>query len=214
MNDTEILANLTLEIQKSVPKFKVKSKQDSKFLKFLNFFVKSFNPGFMTAYVTTIYPNVYFPDNFNDRTKWQILAHEWVHLLSARSSRLGFSLGYLFPQWLAIFSVFSFLAIWFSNFWLLNLLWLLLAAPLPAYFRMKEEFDGYTMSMAVNWWRTGFISPTYIAWVAEQFTGPGYYFMWPFKRNIKNRLNKRAAHIRTGIYDDLYPYNKVKSLIK
>jgi len=91
---------------------------------------------------------------------------------------------------------------------------LLLAAPIPAYFRMKEELDGYTMSMAVNWWRTGFISATYIAWVAEQFTGPGYYFMWPFKRNIKNRLNKRAAHIKIGIYDDLYPYNKVKSLIK
>jgi len=213
VNDEKILHELTIAIKDDIHKFESRSKKTSKLMKFLNFFIQIFNKDFMERYSTTIYPNVYFPDNFSTNMRWEILAHEWVHLRGGKKSQFLFSLKYLFPQWLVVLSFLSFLAIPFSNFWLLNLLWLVLVAPLPAYWRMQEELDGYTMNLVIDKTTRGAISPFYIDFLELQFTGPGYYFMWPFKKNIANRLSTRVGQVLTGQYDKIYPYSKVREII-
>lgn len=213
MNDEKILHELIIAIKDDIHKFESRPKKTSKLMKFLNFFIQIFNKDFMEKYSTTVYPNVYFPDNFSTNMRWEILAHEWVHLRGGKKSQFLFSIKYLFPQWLVVLSFLSLLAIPFSNFWLLNLLWLVLVAPLPAYWRMKEELDGYTMNLVIDKTTRGVISPFYIDFLELQFTGPGYYFMWPFKKNITNRLSTRVGQVLTGQYDKIYPYSKVREII-
>lgn len=214
MNHEQTFTKLVSLVKSDIKQFEVVDKESSSFMKKLNFFVRLFNKDFMTKYATTVYPKVYFPTEMNPYTKWTILAHEWVHLRGGKKSQIAFMLRYFFPQWFVIFSLLSLLAIWLSNLWLLSILALLFAAPLPAVGRMKEELDGYTMSMAVNYWRTGYIQESYKIWLATQFTSAAYYFMWPFKRDIKQRLHVRANDIKKGKYDTVYPFSAVKTLIE
>jgi len=83
--------------------------------------------------------------------------------------------------------------------WTLILLaFLVFAAPIPAYWRMKWEVRGYTMSMAMNYWKHGSIMPSTIEWMATHFTSMNYYAMWPFKKSMIKRLNQAADDIRSG----------------
>lgn len=214
MSEEQTFTKLVGLVKSDIKKFEVVDKESSTFMKRLNFFVRIFNKDFMTKYSTTVYPKVYFPTGMNPYTKWTILAHEWIHLRGGKKSQIAFMLRYFFPQWLVVFSLLAFLAIWFSKLWLLALLAILFAAPLPAIGRMKEELDGYTMSMAVFYWRTGYIRDSYKTWLATQFTSSAYYFMWPFKRSIMRKLHSRANKIKLGEYDNVYPFNEVKSLIE
>jgi hypothetical protein len=215
--DDQILARLEILIKQDIPGYERLVKQDSKFMKFLNFFVQIFNKQFMTRYVTTMYPKVYFPRDRNSDARgiWKVLAHEWYHLRSAkRETNILHSFLYGFPQWLTLLALLALLAIWFSNWWLLCLGWLICLAPLPAYFRAQEEFEAYRMSMAINYWRYGSIQPNSLNWLARQFYGSNYYFMWPFKTAVLKRLLKEVEEIHKGAYDAISPYKEVKELIE
>jgi len=146
---------------------------------------------------------------------WKMLAHEWIHLHRAKKLTPflhGFL--FLFPQILAPLSLISIVAIWSSNWWLLNLAWLVCIAPLPSRFRAEDEFRGYTMSMAVEYWRYGTIPEKRIQEFSQMFTSSEYYYMWPFKTSVKNRLAKETRKIREGKYDKVFPYSEVKTLIE
>ena len=188
-----------------IPGFEMCIKSESRYLRLLNMVVKWFNPRFMTDYVTTIYPNVYFPEYNNE--DWKVLTHEFVHLTHAKKSKILFNLKYLFPQNLALLSLLSV----FNTY---HLLWLFFLAPLPAYFRMKEELDGYTMSMAINYWRYGSIKQEQIDWVRHQFLSSAYYFMWPFKKYITKKVTERAALIAAGHYTNKPIFKEVNRLIR
>jgi len=172
-----------------IPKFKIAFKDKSKFMKLLSV-ILFFLPSFMTRYTTTIGYTVYFPSETNlDKNpegNLRVLAHEFVHMMDYKKYNILFSLGYIFPHIFAVFSLFALMAISFSNLWLLSLLMLLLALPLPAYFRMYFELRGYTMSAAFNVW-TGSNFPKE-DWLLSIFAGSSYYFMWPFKDNMKKRM--------------------------
>lgn len=197
--------------------YRLEVKQDSKLMKFLNFFVRIFNKRFMDGYITTFYPKVYFPADRLDYTRgvWKILTHEAVHLLRAKKQTPvlhGFLYG--LPQWLALLALLSLVAIWASNWWLLCLLFLLCAAPLPAYFRYKEEMVAYRMSMFNNYVLHGSILDYQIDHIAGQFFKSNYYWMWAFKKAIYKRLQKEREDIMSGKYDTVYPYSKVKEIIE
>lgn len=215
--DEVMLQKLQEAILEDVPEFELLVKEDSKYMRFLNVFVKLFNKEFMSSYITLMRYKAYFPKKMlaRPRSVWKVLTHEWVHMHSNKRITNGLAtIRYGLPQWLALLSLVSIVAKWQSNLWLLNLIWLVCLAPLPAFFRAREEFLGYTMSMANNYWLHGHIRPYEIEWYAEQFYGPAYYFMWPFKSRVIKRLEREAQNIKDGKYDNVTPFKEVKGLIE
>jgi hypothetical protein len=116
--DLQTLRRFEARIQEMVPGFRVAFKDKSVSQKVIGFFVRPFNPTYMTKYISTFYPVVYFPTQehyeSNPRSSFTILAHELVHLLDTRKHPLWFRLSYLFPQVLSLvaFAVYASLVGW------------------------------------------------------------------------------------------------------
>lgn len=171
---------------------KVKFKNESSLMKLLGFLL-FFNKKFMSNYTTTIGSTVYFPSEewLNERKDSAaiVLAHELVHIADSRQvSGFVFSYCYLLPQILSLLSLF---AIFSSSWWLISLIFLL---PVPAPMRTHYELRGYAMTEAVHFKATGIF--TDIGWVADQFTTSSYFFMWPFRENIMERIAENRDLIR------------------
>jgi hypothetical protein len=213
--DTKMLEALETLIRADIPKYERRVKEDSKLMRAINRVVGLFNESFMTRYVTTVYPYVYVSKDRHSATgMWKTLAHEWIHLRTAKEKGVVVAaLMYLFPQILGLLAVFSLLGIVFFPAWL-NLLWLLCLAPIPAYFRAQEEFKAYAMTLAVYYWRYRHVSQEEIDRVAECFYTSDYYFMWPFKLSVVNRLNHELDLIMDGDYDMVEPYRSVRETIQ
>lgn len=195
------LDSLLQAVQKQLPKAKIVAKEDSLLMKVIAKLM-FFNPDFMDSYITTIGYTSYFPkamltSAMSDDDNTATFAHEQVHMHDYKNSKF-FSLGYLMPQLLAALASVSLLAIWFSKLWLLNLLWLGMLAPIPAYWRMKDELRGYTMSLAYAFWEEGQWDPYEDANFVSNFTGSGYYFMWPFEKDMEKRKSAAKVAIEHG----------------
>jgi len=217
IQDELMLRRLEKAIVADIPGYERRVKEDSGLMKFYNFFVQAFNKTFMTQYITTAHPHVYFPRKTmeNTRTVWKVLAHEWIHMHHAKKETVVLhSFLYGLPQWLTLLSLVSLGAIWGGPWWLLNLCWLICIAPLPAYFRAKEERSAYVTNMAVNYWRYGSITQYTKDWLGKQFYESSYYFMWPFKGAVNKWMDEEEENIVAGKYDDLAPYNEVRILIE
>lgn len=213
----EKLEKLEDYIREKIPKYSREIKEDSKWMKFLNFFARAFNDGFMTDYITTTYPKVYWPKESMRFTSsvFRTTCHEAVHLLNAKRQTVFLhTFLYGFPQWLTLLSLLSILAVWLGPWWLLNLCWLLCLAPIPAYFRMREEREAYVMSMAVSYWMHGSVSDYQVEWIAKQFYTSQYYFMWPFKKAIIKSLHKEKERMMAGKYQHKPIFAKVKEIIE
>lgn len=184
----------------ALPRFELRFKNESRLMKLIGFFTGIFNPGFMTEYVTTIGPKVYFPSKTELVARQdlfsEVLAHEYVHLYDSKKNRL-FSVLYLMPQALGCLSLLSLFAVWD-----VRALWFLLAllflAPIPAPWRTYYELRGYCMSMLAEYIDTGDIHPATITWAMVQFTGSSYYWMWPFRTYVYGKLKEQAALIKAG----------------
>lgn len=216
MNDQLMYDHLVSEIKKTVPGFKVVNKRDSRLMKVLSV-ILFFNKDFMTNFYTTIYHTVYLPTSVKEgqeKFTWGVLAHEWVHLLRGDLGFAAFAFRYLFPLSLLPLALFSLLAIWGSNLWLWNLLWLLAAAPFPSYFKAYEERIAYRMTLAVEIWRFGSTTDASREYLAQHFTSSEYYFMWPFKKMVKRWLDKEEQDILNGKYQNVAPYSTLYDLIK
>lgn len=215
--DTEMLNRLEALVRAEIPDYERLIKEESGLMKFLNFFAQIFNDRFMTGYITTSYPKVYFPraKMLNTRLVWKVTAHEWIHLREAkRMTVVLHSFLYGLPQWLTLLALLSLLAIWLGPWWLLNLCWLLCLAPLPAYFRAREERTAYVTNMAVNYWRYGSIHQATKDHLAKQFYSSFYYFMWPFKSQAIRWIEEDAQKIMAGGFDNETPYKEIRELIE
>lgn len=173
-------------------------KSESRFMRVLAV-VLFFNRGFMTDYVTTIRKKVYWPnaDKVNGGD-FATLFHEAQHAFDFQKNSFWFVSSYLFPQVLAILSVFSFLAIMGNALWLFSLLWLLALLPLPSIMRTYWELRGYSCTMAYELWTRGEV-PDYVKeHIEKKFTSSSYYFMWPFLRSVEEQLFEVEERIREG----------------
>lgn len=201
--------------QRYCPKFNVKFKDKSLFMKLLSYLL-FFNKEFMTNYITTIGYTVYVPNEAdyiaNPEKYNEILTHEFVHMMDYKKWNILFSISYLLPQFFTVFCLLSFLAIGHSLWWLLCLSFLIFAAPLPAYFRSYWELRGYTMSAAYNKLAYNY-APTPNDYL-DRFTDSGYYFMWPFKKNMMNRLKSMFDKIDDGSIFNDEPYKIVNDYLK
>jgi len=178
--------------------FNVYYKSSSSFMKFLSY-ILFFVPDFSTRFTTTIGNNIYFPskDSLKDESKMSTLAHEFRHIHDSQLDKL-YNLKYLFPQ---IFSI-LFFALSFVSLWFLIPAFALLA-PLPAYWRMKIELNGYTTSLFILNLklkeknvhieeRLDNLLDAVIE-IDKNFTGSSYYFMWI--PGVKKELANRAYEI-------------------
>lgn len=192
MDDFE---KLTEVVKKKIPDFEVRYKANSLVQKAIGKILSPFNDGYMTRYITTFYPYVYWPDKESlDEDRYhafETLAHEFVHLMDTKNHPFWFRFSYLFPQILGIiFPFLSLLAIWFTNLWLISLVSLVfIILPLPSPWRAKWEYRGFAMSMAVCIWQGQFNIESKKAWIAERFTGSDYFYMWPFRKSVKGKLD-------------------------
>lgn len=212
--------NLVEKISAEIPGFEVRFKDESWFMKLLGVLLYVFNPRFMDAYTTTLYPYVYFPgrtyleENRIQATK--ILAHEFVHLWDAKKKRIRFSLEYLFPQILAVVPLAALFVLAFFSLpgkpWILvglGLLTVVLLLPWPARFRERYEIRGYAMTLAlvsrdyVGHHAASVLSNFCGRLVRQQFTSWAYYKMsWDGERTLCKLLG-----IANNLLDGKLPIN-------
>ena len=208
---------LTEVVKGRVPGFDIRYKSDSWVQRAIGKILSPFNKEYMTRYITTFYPYVYWPDKASledDRHHaFETLAHEYVHLIDTKRHPFLFRFSYMFPQVLGvIFPFFALFAIWFTNLWLISLASIIFVAlPIPSPWRAKWEYRGFAMSMAVCIWRGQFNIESKKSWIAERFTGSSYFYMWPFKKSVKRRLNEIENRIhdstimdRSEVYRDVF----------
>lgn len=206
MTDQQTYEALVALIEKRFPDFNIRYKDEEWTSKALGMLSYVFNPNYMTQFITTRYQDVFFPsrkfitDNY--RQAWKILAHEYVHMVDRCEGGIGFNIRYASPQMWAILALSSLVAIWVGSWGLLGLTPLLCVLPLPAPGRRDAELRGYAMSMFVNHVRYGDVRDSTKDWMVDHFTGAAYYFMWPFRQNMHDRLYAVEAKMDDGTIFD------------
>jgi hypothetical protein len=190
---------------KSFPSLKISFKDTSLLMRILGT-ILFFTPGFMTKYITTIYPTIYFPtqsyiNNPADPISASVvICHELTHCNDARNiNPLLFGLLYLSPIILVIPALFLFLISWKLALPLI----ILFASPVPAYFRYLFEKRAYMVSLYANnaiskkyGWTPNFVVQE--ADIIEQFTTSAYYFMWPFKKSLTDDFDAAVKAVQAG----------------
>jgi hypothetical protein len=172
-------------VVKKFPTARINYKNESVFMKILGL-ILFFNKEFMTGYTTVIGKTIYFPSrDWLERSycrAGKIAAHEFVHMHEVNSFL------YLFPQILALFSVFSLFSV-VSSWFLFSLLFLVFLIPWPAYWRTRYELNGYAMNLFL----LGLHIPEYdykkdASSMSDQFVSSSYYYMSWNKNYIIRRL--------------------------
>jgi len=194
--------NLFVDFLKdTVPTLNIKYKNNSLFMKILGF-ILFFNKDFMSKYTTTIGSTIYFPSKEfvekNPIAKIITVSHEARHIVDSKRYGVLFSILYLMPQLLALLLIpLLFVNVYLALFCLLFLL------PLPAYFRMRFEILGYTMSLFVinellkennvPLEKRKELLYNKVNNCNEEFTSSKYYYMWPF--GVEDKLKKAVVKI-------------------
>jgi hypothetical protein len=158
---------LLIEIRKDFPKFSLKDKASSTFMKLLDLCLKLITfwrmKTFMSKFTTTIGYTVYTPaswEGMSTKVRCLILKHEAVHMQQRKDHG----------------------SFWFSFSYLL--------LPFPvlwAYYRMKYEMEAYEVTVQVKWeyfGRRGFTPQAREAMI-KRFTGPSYFWTWPWRKRIE-----------------------------
>lgn len=171
------------EIREEFPDFKIVWKEDSRLMKLiagLLFFITfGRQRTFQTAYITTIGCTVYVPACWrenSDISRVITLRHERVHMRQRRSLSMP---------------LFTFLYLLF---------------PLPgglAYFRTLFELEAYeeTIKATMELYPNGaqlVLRPEARRQMVENFTGPGYFWMWPFRPRIERWYDATVARVLAG----------------
>lgn len=114
------------------------------------------------------------------------------------------------------------LAIWLTTWWAILLgCAVICILPLPAWWRTRIELRGYAMNVAVNYWRYGSVHQSTIDWIVASFTGPNYYFMWPFESQVRRDFADVVDRLELGTLttinvfgESCRPYKLVYDLLK
>lgn len=218
--DQSDLQALEDDTREYVPGLQVVGKTDSLSQRLLGK-VLFFNHTYMTGYVSTFYPVVYFPtktDYEGHSTRSFIaLAHERVHLLDTKRQPLWFRVSYLLPQLLIlpllILSIaFAFVSLR-ASISILGLV-VLAALPWPSSGRTKLEKRGYAMTLAVYYWLTKEIPPELKLEIKGYFVGWSYYKMSWNSADIDSWLVTTEQAIKSGtLIDDLVYGNVLQFMV-
>lgn len=188
---------------------KIAFKDESKLMKAISF-ILFFNKLFMTFYITTIGNTIYYPSrDWLERNPIEgllVLSHEYVHIMdNKRFGKILYPLMYLFPQILAIFSLFTVIAFFNPAGWYF-LLFLVFLAPIPSIGRKYIELRGYKMSIYALYLlfkERGYTGDLLLDRVSANsnnfnsfFVNASYYFMWPF--GVQKELDNFTNELMSG----------------
>jgi len=192
-------------VQEFVPSYEVTQKSASKLHRAIGWlFARVGNKGYMNSFWTTLGRWTAQPtctDASPTSGDFAVILHEGYHALQSQKYSTGLmSAWYLFPQILAILALFSPILIPFVGIGALwGLLGLVFFAPLPALGRAIIEFEAYKVSMAATFWAHDIdtnYQDYYLDWLTSEFTTGNYYWMWPFKKTVRNRFLKFLEDLR------------------
>ncbi len=169
--------DLLVELRREFPRFRVIAKSSSRFQRAIHraLTIVTFGGmrGYLDDYVTTIGQKVYVCRDWDARTddaRWATMRHEAVHLRQ-------------FRRWT-----------------LPGMAFLYLLVPLPvglAYFRMRFERAAYeeTIRCEASLYGLDYVRGTLRDHVLEQFSGPSYGWMWPFRRSLERWYDAQVARL-------------------
>jgi len=198
-----------------IPTFSVKWKDKSLVQKLLGVLL-FFNPLYLSGYITTFYPVVWFPSQAEYEKKpvdsLIVLAHERVHLLDAVQHGWWFRFSYLLPQVLFIPLLFGSIACVIGGHTLYSLVYLglglVVLAPWPSPWRVQWEKRGYAMTFAANYWLFGVISSQLKQKIRTHFLDWSYYKMSRNPKDIDSWIAGVVADIEGDtIRSDVAYYN-------
>lgn len=170
----------------TIAPFQICFKDEHKWMTLLFFFVRPFCPDFMHNFTTVIGNRIYFPNReyiqLRANSAARTLAHEMVHILDAKKVGIFFfSIGYLFPQVLALgFLLFPIIGLY-------ALLFLLFLLPFPAPFRAYWESRAYALDIRLSSAKS---VPFLKNSIIEEFAGWNYYKMMPWQSIARKMLEK------------------------
>ena len=174
---------LVQAIHRRYPKFQIKYKDESRVWRMM--------PKNLRNAATTTGKTVWYSSRKkakrNQKAFFRTLAHESRHMSQYHSTRWRFFTRYFFPQCTCgLFLVAALVllllghGLWAAVVGGAGLLHLL---PWPAPFRLRFEIDGYTMSMACQYWEHGRITEGMKRMTARVLCGWLYYKMvWSRRR--------------------------------
>jgi len=155
-------------MREEFPHFRLIRKDESRFQRALHLALITITFGRMRAYLngyhTTIGQRVYVTSDWEQRDpdqRYLTLCHERVHMRQ------------------------------FRRYTFLGMTLLYLLAPLPmgaAYFRARFERQAYEETIRATaklYGHDHVAAPAFRARIIEQFTGPSYGWMWPFKKQLE-----------------------------
>lgn len=124
---------------------------------------------------TTMGNKIWFPSEayVQEHLPANTLEHEWVHMKDAQT----------FFGWLSFMPA-------ALNQMLFSIVYLVIL-PWPGFVRAYAELRAYRRSLELVPEEK---REQYKAWVLEQFTGPGYLYMWPFPEQVERLLDKASPY--------------------
>jgi len=187
------VADILQEIEKNIEGFKIISKDDPKwyrchwtatlawaFFNIVGIFSKKAKENFLNNFVTVFDGRIVaFPKgkkfkNLNQPIVHEILRHEYIHMRDHKKHPVWFPLSYVLV--------------------------------LPAVFTMRAhwEFRGYAASMLAHYERYGDIPDRVIDNITKHFVYNSYFWMCPFPKYVRKRLNKIRQDIHDGKISGYY----------
>lgn len=170
------MEELISDIKTEFPGFKIVDKEHSLLMKFIDVFLKVITfwnmRDFMSSFTTTIGCTVYVPSTWAARppkSRMIVLRHERVHMRQRARRGLWYSVSYLlFP---------------------LPTLW--------AYCRMRYEMEAYEESMRaiLEYYGVDSFTTALRKNYVQHFTGPEYFWTWPWKSRIESWYDSSLARI-------------------
>jgi len=150
------------KIQEEFPEFKVVEKGRSSLMRFFSLLLKPFNPDFMARYTVTWGSTVFMP-------KTIMGTEQGAEILLHEAVHMRDSKKWKFIYYLSY-----------------------IILPIGPSFRAIWELRAYTESMQIEYNKLGYVSDHTISFIASQFTGSSYLFMFPFPKTIAKILRRRA----------------------
>lgn len=181
MTGQDRLARLLEELAEEFPDHRIILKSESRFQKLLHRVLVVVTLGgnreYLTGYHTTIGRRIYVTPDWEQMARdrrYAVLMHERVHMRQ------------------------------FRRFTFVGMMLLYLLVPLPAglaWFRAHFEKAAYAESIRATAEIHGFErarAPEYRQHIIDQFTGPSYGWMWPFRRSMERWYDRVLADIQAA----------------
>ena len=215
--DKLVFDALLADIQREMPDFEIRFKDESRLMRAIGFVLSLFNPKFMTHYTTTVGRKCYFPNRaFLATWPWRTVSHESIHGRDDRD-HWYFKVTYL-PLLLAPLALAAVGAVWWFPM-IFALAFLVTLIPFPAPGRRHWERRAYLMSICCDVITNGadYVRQIpYVVYMSDMYCTGAYYWMSWSRSATEQRVRddvEYAIRIAQGSMT-LQPYSSMVKLIQ